>query len=244
MSLRVVIAEDESAARRHIESLVEGAEGLELVGSSPDGRSAVELIDSERPDAVFIDVRMPRLSGIDVLRRVGHQPLVVFTTAFDEYAIAAFELGAVDYLLKPFGEERFARAAKRLLSRQPVGDDAPVPERLDAVRASPMQRLFARTGDRLVPIELALVQRLSAARDYTELHTHDADFLVRLPISDLEPRLDPSAFVRVHRSHIVNLHFVQHVDVEDPRKMVVALSNGDLVPVSRSGARLIRELAF
>lgn len=243
MSLRVVVVEDEAAARRHIEALVRGNEGFELVGSAADGLAALSLVEQHRPDVLFVDVRMPRLDGVELVRRLEHQPWVVFTTAHDEYAVTAFELGAVDYLLKPFGAARFDQAAERLRLRS-TRRETPVFERLQTVRVQPLQRLFARSHDRLVLVDVADVQRMSAARDYTELRTADADHLVRLPISDLEPRLDPQVFVRVHRSHIVNLGFIRHVDVEDPRKMVVVLANGDRVPVSRSGARRIRDLAY
>lgn len=244
MKIRALVVEDEPIPRRALRELVEQVDWLELVGEASDGRQAVARIDSLHPDLVFLDVHMPELSGIEVLNRVEHQPAVVFTTAFDRYAVAAFELEAIDYLIKPFGRKRFHTTLERVRRRLAGGDPLPPPrERARAALADePLDRVFAHKGNRIVPLRVGAVTRIEACDDYTEVHCSGQTFLLHLRLNELEQRLDPRRFVRVHRSHVINLDHVKQMRPHDERRLEIHLSDGSTVIASRSGSQKLREM--
>jgi two-component system LytT family response regulator len=242
-ALRAVIAEDEPLARDHLRALVQGHEALTLVGEAADGDTAIALIDAVRPDVVFLDVRMPGRDGFAVLAALTHRPHVVFTTAHDTHAVQAFELGAVDYLLKPFGGHRFATAVARLLDRVALPSDVEPLERLREVQeqnGAPLERVFVRTGQRLVPVRLAEVSRLDADGDYVALVVEGRRHLLHTTLSALLPRLDAARFVRIHRSHVVNLDFVAAIRPHDAGRYLVELRDGVRIVASRSGTQALR----
>lgn len=236
-----VLVEDEPLALGELRELVGEVEWLETVGEAPDGTEAVRLIDELRPDIVFLDVQLPELSGLEVLDRVVHQPVVVFTTAHDRYAVAAFELEALDYLIKPFGRERFRRAVSRA-RRTLRGQDRPATaERARrAFAAEALSRILVRHRDRIVPISLDAIERLEARGDYVAVHTGGRRFLVRLALSELERRLDPSRFLRVHRSHIVNLDHVSSIVPFDGSRFQFVMRDGAELLSSRARAKELR----
>ncbi|HEY0019763.1 MAG TPA: LytTR family DNA-binding domain-containing protein [Longimicrobium sp.] len=246
MVVRALIAEDEPLARRTLREFAGELEWLQVIGEAADGAEAVRLIDALAPDLVFLDVQMPELSGLEVLRRIRHDPEVVFTTAHDGYALAAFEMEALDYLLKPFGRERFRAAAERV--RRRLAAAAPEPprtrERAAALdEAGPLERIFVRHRDRVVPVRVEDIARLEAADDYVTVHAGGQRYLVSLALADLERRLDPRRFRRVHRSHIVNLdHVVSLRPYDDPRRFVITLRDGGEVLASRAGSLELRDL--
>jgi two-component system LytT family response regulator len=244
----VLVVEDEPLPRRSLRRLIEETSGLDLVGEAKDGREAVRLIDALRPDLVLLDVELPELSGVEVLRRVRHRPAVVFTTAYDRYAVTAFELEAIDYLLKPYGRRRFAetmaRVRRRLASTAPsagAAADAPPPT---PTEEGTLTRLFARVRDRLIPIPVADISRVEAQGDYVAVHHAGRSYLLAVSLSDLERRLDPSRFRRVHRSHLVNLDHVREMRAHDERRLVLRLADGSEVVASRTGSRWLREQAL
>jgi two-component system LytT family response regulator len=238
MSVRALIVEDEPPARHALAGYVGRIAWLELVGEAADGIAAVQAIDGLRPDLVFLDVRMPGLDGLSVLRRVRHTPEVVFTTAYDRYAVTAFELGAVDYLVKPFGWQRFERALERARSRlesKPLAPNAG--ERVgDALEGRVLRRLFTRVGGQIVPVTLESVVRLEARGDYVAIHRPEGTSLMHVTLTELESRLDPERFFRVHRSHVVNLDHVKSVQRCDERRYAVVLSDGTELVASRAGS--------
>ncbi len=255
--VRALIVEDEPLARQVLREGMAGVAWLECVGEAADGRTAVLRIDELRPDLVFLDVEMPELNGLQVLERIEHRPAVVFTTAYDHYAVAAFELEALDYLLKPFSRKRLHVALERV-RRRLVLDDVPASSAEsdvergrralaegDAAESSaerPLERLFARKGERIVPLTVASLVRCEAADDYVRLHTDDgARFLVHLTLAELERRLDPRRFVRVHRSHLVNLDALAELRPHDERRLRLTLSDGSTVIASRDASRKLRE---
>lgn len=242
MKVRVLIVEDEPLARRTLRELIAEASWLELVGEAADGLTAVERVDALRPDLVFLDVQLPELSGLGVLERIRHRPAVVFTTAFDRYAVAAFELEAVDYLVKPFGRSRFAAMLERVRRRLAGGEPGPAVERArDALAGQPLRRLFARRGDRVIPIATARIVRIEAEGDYVAVHCGaDRPFLLSVSLADLEDRLDPERFERVHRSHLVNLDHVREMRSFDDRRLAIRLGDGSEVIASRTGSQRLR----
>lgn len=244
-AIRTVIVEDEPEARRTLRELVAEAPWLELAGEAGDGREAVALIDRVEPRLVFLDVRLPEMSGLEVIQKVRCEPEVVFTTAYDNYAVAAFELGALDYLVKPFGRERFRRTLEMVRRRLSLGPSGPLsPERARHTLAEPpLSRLFARIGDRIHPIQASSILRIQARGDYAEVHAAGGPYLLHVSLTELAARLDPGRFVQVHRSHVVNLDAVRVMHPYDDRRLVMVLTNGDEVVASRAASEVLRKQA-
>lgn len=239
--MKVLIVEDEPLARVTLAEFLADEDDLEVVGEVADGRAAIEAIERLAPDLVFLDVRLPELSGLEVLERLERRPAVVFTTAFDRYAVAAFELEAVDYLVKPFGRERFRSMLARVRRRLAEGGAGTTPTGLrEGLVERPLRRLFARKGARIVPVPVTRVERIEGAGDYCKLHCGRESFLVSLRLKELEDRLDPERFVRIHRSHLINLDRVTEIRTRDPHRLEVVFASGDVVPSSRAGSRTLR----
>jgi two-component system LytT family response regulator len=245
MKVRALIVEDEPLARKALRDFVRGVEWLETLGEAADGREAVRMIDALEPDLVFLDVKLPELTGLEVLERIRHEPAVVFTTAYDRFAVAAFELEAIDYLVKPFGEERFRETLERV--RRRLSDAADGGSGRERARAAlgegPLKRLFARRSDGIVPIPLETVTHIEAADDYVTVHSRGETHLLHVTLGELAGRLDPERFLRIHRSHIVNLDEIAAIREHDNRRLVVVLRDGQQIVASRSGSRDLRGLA-
>ena len=251
--IRALVIEDEPLARQTIRDFLAGEDWLELVGEASDGPTAVRLIDELRPDLVFLDVQMPGLTGLQVMERARHDPEIIFTTAYDSYAVPAFELGALDYLLKPFGRERFRHTLARVRSRMSVETEeaspvapksaAPARKRLStAMNAGvPLERLFVRDRERVVPLRAAEITRLEAEDDYVSVHAAGKSYLVHLTLNEFAARLDPSRFRRVHRSHVVNIDHVLSIESFD-RRLLLKMRDGSEVLSSRAGAQQLRDL--
>jgi two-component system, LytTR family, response regulator len=241
MTARVLIADDEAPARRKVRAHLSLAPEVEVVGEAASGPEAVEMIGSLRPDLVFLDVQMPGLTGFEVIEAVGVEamPAVVFVTAYDEFAVEAFEVQAVDYLLKPFHADRFrqalARALGRLAARGPAAESlSKVLDRLAAGRTAAAERLLVREGERILFVPLREIVRLSAEGNYVRVRTAAGrEHQVRDTLARLETRLDPERFARVHRSEIVNVDFVAEVQPFFHGDYTVRLRNGDEVRLSR-----------
>ena len=237
------VVDDEPLARRRLRELMKNVPWLHWLGEAGAAREAIAAIDEVQPDLVFLDVRLPGPSGIDVLARVRHVPAVIFTTAYDRFAVTAFELGAIDYLLKPFGRERFVRAldrARPLLEKQ-LGSGATERAR-EVLTQGPVARMFARDGDRIVPVRVSSIERLDACDDFVVVHAGGRTFRVNLPLSDLERRLDPRLFVRVHRSHVVNMDHVASLVPYDGARFRITLRSGATITASRQRSRDLRGL--
>ena len=239
--ISTLIVDDEPVARAGLTRLLTEIEWIEIVGEAADGLTAVEIIDAKKPDLVFLDIQMPGLIGTDVLRRLQHRPLVVFTTAHSQHAVAAFELGALDYLLKPFAETRLRATLERV--RAALGEPHSALDRFsEAMSHVPMSRLFIRTGRSVVPIAVADIARFEAVGDYTAVHVDGAHHLLHVSLNQLETRLDPQRFLRVHRAHIVNLDRVASFSRRVDAQLVAQMSDGKIVPVSRARAQKLRAL--
>jgi two-component system LytT family response regulator len=236
MALRTVVAEDEPLARQRLRRFVERDPRLLLVGEAESGMAAVELIDRLAPDVVFLDVQMPECTGLEVLERAAHRPAPVFTTAYPEYALRAFEVEAYDYLVKPFGWTRFQAAVDRV-ARRLAAPPAPAPA------AEPyLERLFVRRKGEMVPVSMRDVHRIEGAGDYVTLCTEAGQVLADISLHELERRLDPASFRRVHRAHIVNLDHVSAIRPYDERRLSVRFADGSEVVASRAGSQSLREM--
>lgn len=241
--LRTLIVEDEPEARRTLRDYLDEAPWIEIVGECADGRDAAASIDRLTPDLVILDVHLPELSGLEVLERIRHQPEVVFATAYDQYAVAAFELGALDYLVKPFGRIRFRRMLERARRRLVDREEPPSSERAkSALAAAPLRRLFARRGERIIPIAVEGIVRIQAQGDYAEVHAPGGPYLLHVSLTELGSRLDHDRFVQVHRSHIVNLDALKLLRAhDDERRLVVVLTNGEEIVASRAASETLRK---
>lgn len=236
------VVDDEPVARAGLHRLLDEVEWIRCIGEAGNGPAAIELIDGSQPELVFLDIHMPGLSGIEVLRRLRHRPLVVFTTAYAEHAVTAFELGALDYLLKPFGEERLLASLDRV--RAALGEPrAAAFERMgEALGHGPMSRIFVRTGRSIVPVAVADIAWFEAIGDYIAAHAGATQHLLHVPLAQLEERLDPARFVRIHRTHIVNLDHVAAFRSDLNGHVAAELKDGTRLPVSRAKAKELRRL--
>ncbi len=245
MTVRVVIADDEPVARLGLRDMLGPVEWLSVVGEAADGPAAVNAIDTLRPDLVFLDIQMPGLLGTDVLRTVTHQPFVIFTTAFGQHAVTAFELGALDYLLKPFGPTRLKSALERVKAAIGASDaHAPLDRMREALSQGPMRRLFVRSGAQLIPVPVESVAYLESDGDYVIAHSGTARHMLHVALSRLEARLDPAKFLRIHRTHIVNLDHVRAFKRTAKGQMIAELSDGTRLAVGRSRAAELRQLGY
>jgi two-component system LytT family response regulator len=238
-----LVVDDEPVARAGMRRMLDEVEWIECIGEASNGLAAIESIDRLKPELVFLDIQMPGLSGIEVLRQLQHQPFVVFTTAFAQHAVTAFELGALDYLLKPFGEERLRGTLDRI--RAAVGEPrASSFDRVtEAMGHAPMSRLFVRVGRNIVPLAVGDIVWFEAVGDYIAAHVGSSQHLLHLSLNQLENRLDPQRFARIHRTHIVNLDHVAAFRRELNGHVVAELKNGTTLQVSRTKARDLRVLA-
>lgn len=246
MTLSLVIADDEELAREKLRKLAEELPDVRVVGEAEDGPTALRLIDELRPDVVLLDLSMPGMSGIEVAKRMRHRPAVVFTTAFDQYAVAAFELQAVDYLLKPFDDGRFKAAIERARERSNTPSDLTDGERLRHALydSGHLSRVFVRDRNRILVVPTGEIERLEARGDYVALHAGPKRHLVQVAIADMERMLDPGRFVRVHRSHIVNLDYVVAFTTDPKGALEVELRSGTRLSVSRARAQALRNLVL
>jgi two-component system, LytTR family, response regulator len=239
LTFSCLIAEDEPLARRRLETLVREVSWLRCVGVAEDGPAVREALDAHRPDLLFLDVEMPGLSGLAALEAARYRPVVVFTTAYDRYAVRAFDLAAADYLLKPFGRPRFQAAVER--AREALHSRGPVGKGLHRGRGeqAPLARLLVRDRGRLLALPAEAIDHLEAEDDYVRVHCAERRYLVRMPLALLERRLDPRRFVRVHRRRIVNL---ERVTAALPGRsgLVLELRDGTRLAVSRRRRALLR----
>jgi two-component system LytT family response regulator len=244
MKTTVIIVEDEPLARKTLRDLLADADWLEVVAEAADGLAAVELINTHRPALVFLDINLPELSGLDVLKRLTHEPAVIFTTAHDRHAIAAFELSALDYLLKPFGRARLQQALARARATLDASVSRPTVAAVrSALAPGPLERLLLRDGSRLVPVAVRDIERIDADGDYAAVFFRGKKILVNVPLADFETRLDPARFVRVHRSHLVNLDFVDSLEPFDNSQLLLRLKDGTKLTASRAASKRLRDLA-
>jgi two-component system LytT family response regulator len=254
--VRAVVVEDEAHARQSLREYAQGVDWLALVGEAGDGVEAVRLIDEARPDLVFLDVCLTEITGLDVLARLRHRPEVVFTTAHDRFAMAAFELGALDYLLKPFGRQRFQTMLERVRRRmtgEPLRGGgqsaarapaaASAVDRARSAFGSPLKRLFARTREGIVPIDVKTIEHLQASGDYVEVFSTAGRYLLHASLAELTARLDPETFRQVHRSHVVNLEAIELLTAFDARRLLVQLRGGQKIVASRAASEALRDLA-
>jgi two-component system LytT family response regulator len=251
--IRCVIVDDEPPARRLLKRLLEQRDDILIAAEATNGREAVDAIRFASPDVVFLDVAMPELNGFEVLTSLSAEetPLVVFVTAYDEYAVRAFEVNAVDYLLKPFEDSRVHSAVDRVIAQIDRESGADTDRSLHALSAMAagkertyLRRLGVPSGERSEVIRVESIDRVEAEGKYVRIWSGDRSHLLRRPISLMEKVLDPSVFVRVSRSAIVNVERITAIIQPTPRDCYVALGNSVRIKVTRGYQRVIDRLMF
>jgi two-component system LytT family response regulator len=246
MPIRVLIVDDEAPARERLKRLLANIEGVELIGEAKGGVQAVEMIERERPDLVLLDIQMPGLDGFGVIEALEDPPLVIFVTAYDEYAIRAFEVNALDYLLKPFSRERLEKAVRRAQEALTEEQDfamrlGPLLESL-ATQGRYLTRLAVRDRDRIRVLDVDEMDWIDVEDEQVMVHVGDRAYLIRRTLTELEARLDPAHFFRAHRAAIVNLSRVKEVIPWFKGSHKLRLTTGAEVELSRARARALRKI--
>ena len=243
--LRLAIVDDEELARRMLREFLASMPDIDIVAECANGFEAVKAVADLHPDVMLLDVQMPKLNGFEVIELVGRDVAVVFTTAHDEYALRAFEVHAVDYLLKPFNAERLADALARVRERLARRERLPAAALAASARPPgvPSTRVLVRDGARVHVIPADAIDYVQAQDDYVAYHSLGKQYLKEQTLAEVEATLDPERFIRVHRSYVLNLDRLARVELDERENRVATLTTGERLPVSRSGhARLTAAL--
>jgi two-component system, LytTR family, response regulator len=248
--IRVIIVDDEPLAREGVRLHLDAAPDMEVIGEAGSGEEAITLIETLRPDLMFLDVDMPGLDGFGVLEAVGpaQMPVTVFATAYDQFALRAFDAHAIDYILKPYDAERFTKALDRarmhIAGRRRAQMDDRLGSLLDELRTRGqyMERLVVRSGGRIVILRVAEIDWIEAASNYVRIHAGDREYLLRETMTALESKLDPAGFVRIHRSTIVRVDRIRELEPLFQGDYVVILEDGTRLTSSRGYRERLQEL--
>jgi two-component system, LytTR family, response regulator len=242
--MKVIIIDDEPLARSIVKEYLQKHPQLQIVQECNDGFEGLKAIQEHQPDLVFLDIQMPKINGFEMLELIEQPPAVIFATAFDDYAIKAFEAHAIDYLLKPFNQERFDKAINKWMDQKAINTEKATMDLLETASQSPSQnnRIVVKNGSKIKIIPVHDVQYLEAADDYVKVHTSEGYFLKNKTMAHFEQTLDAQQFVRSHRSYIVNVQQITRIDPYEKDNHVAILRSGVKVPVSRSGYVKLRDV--
>lgn len=238
--MKVIIIDDEPLARTVIREYLESHDDIEIVAECNDGFEGIKAIQELQPDLVFLDIQMPRINGFEMLELIENPPHVIFTTAYEEYALKAFEIHAIDYLLKPFNKQRFDKALQKAMQQNAVAEK----ESFLQSMTLPVQtnRIVVKDGGKIRIIPLAQVFFIEAADDYVKIVTKENAFLKKQTMAYFEENLPPGQFARVHRSFLVNTQMVTRIDPYEKDGHLVLLTNGNKIPVSKNGYKKLKEM--
>jgi len=249
MKLTILLIDDEALARNVLRNYLKERDDVEIAGEAANGFDGLKLIQELQPDLVFLDVQMPKLTGFEMLELMDptQRPMIIFCTAYDEYALKAFEQNAVDYLLKPFSKSRLDEAIRRaevhVRENNPAHQQA-VQQAVDTHRESlgALDRLVVRQGTKIIIIPAGEIEHIQAEDDYVAIHSQGRKYLKQLTMKSLEDSLNPEEFVRIHRSHIVAVRMIDRLEAYTKDSYVAILTSGDKLPVSRGGYQTLREM--
>ncbi len=240
--ITVLIIDDERGARSLIREYLSGFPELSVLGEACDGAEAEQMIHALKPDLIFLDIQMPVYNGFELVNRLQFFPKIIFTTAFDEFALQAFEANAIDYLLKPYTLERFSKAVNKVLHQ--TNHSKPLQALLESLAAkvhTPVSHMLLEKGKVLANVAVEQILYLEAEKEYTRVITSDNSYLSNLGIAQLEEKLDPDKFIRIHRSHIVHIAFIKE-DRKEPNNYQVIMTNGSVMNIGRTYLDHFRKL--
>ena len=239
--MKTIIIDDEPLARSIVKEYLLSYNDIEVIAECNDGFEGMKAIQQHKPDLIFLDIQMPKINGFEMLELFEDAPAVIFTTAFDEFAIKAFESNAVDYLLKPFNKERFDKAIQKFLQQSA---NQPVQPVLETAAQSPGQqnRIVVKVGNKIKIIPVSQVNYLEAADDYVKIVTAEGSFLKKRTMNFFERSLTNWHFVRIHRSYIVNTQLITRIDAHEKDSHLVLLNTGARLPVSKTGYSKLKEI--
>jgi len=243
--LSVIIVEDEAPARDLLKAYLQRHENIELIAECADGFSGAKAINENKPDLVFLDIQMPKLTGFELIELLDEMPQIIFTTAYDQYAIKAFELSAVDYLMKPFSRERFDEAIEKVFER--IKEKQPTADKIHSLTqkikedTAVIDRLFIKTGSRIDVVAVSDIIHIKAEDDYVEIFTANKKFLKKETMNYLEHSLPKEMFVRVHRSGIINTNYIEKLERYGKESYIVIMKDGNSVNVSKSRVKELKE---
>jgi len=246
MSYKTLIIDDEKPARDIIRTFLKDFPEVEVTAECSDGFSGLKAIQDHNPDLVFLDIQMPKLTGFEVLELVENPPLIIFSTAYDQYAIKAFEMNATDYILKPYSRERFTQAVRKALANL-QGGIAARPDIQGILKSADekddlLQRIAVKTRHKVHVIAVNEIIYLEAEGDYVMIHTGEGNYLKEKTMKYFESHLDPGKFIRIHRSYIVNAESIERIELYDKESYSVLLKNGTSLRASTTGYKLLKQV--
>lgn len=239
-----LIIDDEPPARAVVRSFLKKHPSIKIAGECSNGFEALKTIQEENPDLLFLDVQMPKVSGLELLEVLDNAPVVVFSTAYDQYALKAFEMSAVDYLLKPYSQARFDQAMQKVMEQLKNGQTTRTSELIKAHsegKKDLLQRVVVKTGNKMHVIPVGQIRFIEASEDYVMIHAEKSRHLKAQTMHYYESHLEPSHFVRIHRSYIVNVNFVERLEPYDKDTYVAIMTEGQRLKISRTGYRKLKE---
>jgi two-component system LytT family response regulator len=239
--MKVIIIDDEPLGRSIVKEYLQSYSDIDIVAECSDGFEGMKALVQYEPELIFLDIQMPKINGFEMLELIENPPAVIFTTAFDEFAIKAFELNATDYLLKPFSKERFNKAVQKYLNKSPVPSPQAV---IETAAQSPGQqnRIVVKDGNKIKIIPVNQIHYLEAADDYVKIVTAEGSFLKKRTMNFFEQSLGIYQFVRIHRSYLVNTQLITRIDAYEKDSHLVLLNTGAKLPVSKSGYTRLKEV--
>jgi two-component system, LytTR family, response regulator len=245
-TLKTIIVEDEQPAIDLLKFYLKDFEEIEIVGVCQDGFSGLKAINEQKPDLVFLDIQMPKLTGFELIELLEHKPLIVFTTAYDEFAIKAFDVNAIDYLLKPYSLDRLKRAISKVKQTFEETDPAlPSYQKLSEyhVGKAPdrLKRIVVKTGSNIKLIPTDEIIYIEAQDDYVMIYTKDARFMKQGTMKYFEMGLDPAFFIRIHRSYIVNVNEIKQIEPYEKESYIAILKTGAKLKISKSGFKTLKD---
>jgi two-component system, LytTR family, response regulator len=240
---KVAVIDDEAAGRTLIKQYLTEFPNLIVVGEANNGVDAIKIINEFKPDLIFLDIQMPGLTGFEILQHLDEIPQIIFSTAYDKYALQAFEVHAVDYLLKPYTRERFKHAIQRIRNEEQPNPIQPLAESLMINSTHYPERILVQIGQKLINIAVTDIVWIEADGDYARLITINGKYLSNYGISILEAKLNPNSFIRVHRSSLINLKYIKEVQ-KYPSNYDVVMQNNDVVRVSRGYMDNLKKLMY
>ena len=241
--INVIIIDDEPLARSMVKEYLQAWTNVTVVQECNDGFEGVKAITQHKPDLIFLDIQMPKINGFEMLELLDIPPSVIFTTAFDEYAIKAFEAHAVDYLLKPFAKERFDKAMQKWMTARQTGPTSVPPALIETVsQPEEKNRIVVKKGNNIVILPVHTIHYLEAFDDYVKIHTKDGFYLKKKTMSYFEKTLDPKDFVRIHRSYLLNLQELTRIEPMEKDNHIALLKSGTRRPLSATGYSKLKEV--